>query len=66
MKSLSQYISEKLVIRKNKSGNKYNDYKYHPKTKEELRDIILQRIKEEGDEVDLNEMIISLGIILLD
>ena len=48
MKSLSQYISEKLIIRKNNLRNKSNDYKYHPKTKGELKDIISQRIESEG------------------
>ena len=55
MKTLSQYISEKLIIRKNKS----NGYKYHPETKEELKDIILKRIKDEGNEVDLNGIDVS-------
>ena len=55
MKTLSQYIQEKLVIRKGKSNN----YKYHPETKEELRDLILKRIKDEGNEVDLNDIDVS-------
>ena len=37
MKSINNYISEKLVINKN-TGKKY--YKYFPETKEELQDII--------------------------
>ena len=49
MKSLKHYIQEKLIIKKNK-------YNYFPKTKKELRDIIEQRIKEEGNEVDLNNI----------
>ena len=49
MKSLTQYIQEKLIIKKSK-------YKYFPKTRKELKDIILQRIKEEGNEVDLNDI----------
>ena len=53
MKSLSSYIQEKLIIKKS------NSYKYFPKTKEELKDIILQRIKEEGNEVDLNDIDVS-------
>ena len=52
MKSLKSYIQEKLVIKKNK-------YKYFPKTKEELREIIENRIKEEGNEVDLNDIDVS-------
>ena len=53
MKSLSSYIQEKLIIKKS------NSYKYFPKTKKELKDIILQRIKEEGKEVDLNDIDVS-------
>ena len=55
MKSLSQYIEEKLVIKKNKAIN----YKYFPETKEELQDIIKQRIKQEGSKVDLNDIDVS-------
>ena len=52
MKSLTHYIQEKLIIKKNK-------YKYFPKTREELQDTILRRIKEEGNEVDLNDIDVS-------
>ena len=55
MKSLKNYIQEKLIIKKNKTIN----YKYFPETKEELQDIIKQRIKEEGNEVDLNDIDVS-------
>ena len=55
MKSLVHYMQEKLVIKKNKSTN----YKYFPKTREELQDIILRRIKDEGNEVDLNNIDVS-------
>ena len=55
MKSLKQFIQEKLVIKKNKT----RDYKYFPETREELRDIIKQRIKTEGKEVDLNDIDVS-------
>ena len=54
MKSLTQFIQEKLIIKK-KSSN----YKYFPETRKELKDIILQRIKEEGNEVDLNDIDVS-------
>ena len=54
MKPLSHYIQEKLVIKK-----KNNKYKYFPKTREELQNIILQRIKDEGNEVDLNDIDVS-------
>ena len=53
MKSLTQYISEKLVIKK---SNNLFDYKYFPETRAELRDIIKQRINIEGKEVDLNDI----------
>ena len=55
MKSLTHYIQEKLIIKKNKSTN----YKYFPKTRKELKDIILQRIKKEGTEVNLNDIDVS-------
>ena len=55
MKSLKSYIQEKLIIKKNKTTS----YKYFPKSKDELRDIILQRIKDEGNEVDLNDIDVS-------
>ena len=38
---------------------KYTFEKYHPKTKKELQEIIAQRIKEEGNEVDLNDIDVS-------
>ena len=53
MKSLKNYIQEKLTISKN------NNYKYFPKTKQELRKIIEERIDDEGDEVDLNDINVS-------
>ena len=69
MKSLTHYIQEKLVInslqeklvikksiiKKNKTAN----YKYFPESKDELKEIIEKRIKEEGNEVDLNDIDVS-------
>ena len=52
MKSLTHYIQEKLVIKKNK-------YNYFPQTKEELRNIIEQRMKKEGNEANLNDIDVS-------
>ena len=52
MKSLRQFIQEKLVIKKSKNNN----YKYFPETKRELKDIIKQRIEQEGNEMDLNDI----------
>ena len=53
MKSLAHYIQEKLIIKKS------NNYKYFPKTREELKTIIEKRIKDEGNEVDLNDIDVS-------
>ena len=58
MKSLSSYIQEKLIIKKsNKQSN--NNYKYFPKDKNELKDIILKRIEAKGNEVNLNDIDVS-------
>ena len=54
MKNLSQYILEKLILKKNRAN-----YYYFPETKRELREIIEQRIKEEGTEVNLNDIDVS-------
>ena len=52
MKSLQNYITEKILINKN-SKIAYN---YYPKTKNELKDIIKQRIESEGNECNLNDI----------
>ena len=52
MKSFKNYIQEKLIIKK-------SNYNYFPETKEELQDIIKQRIKEEGNKVNLNDIDVS-------
>ena len=49
---MTHYIQEKLIIKKSK-------YNYFPQTKEELQDIILKRIEQEGNEVDLNDIDVS-------
>ena len=54
MKSLTHYIQEKLIIKKSN-----NNYKYFPETNKELKDIIKQRIKQDGNEVDLNNIDVS-------
>ena len=56
MKSINNYISEKLVINKN-TGKKY--YKYFPETNDELQDIIKQRIEKEGNKCNLNDIDVS-------
>ena len=52
MKTLQNYITEKILINKN-SKIAYN---YHPKTRNELEDIINQRIESEGNECNLNDI----------
>ena len=56
MKSINNYISEKLVINKN-TGKKH--YNYFPQTNDELQDIIKQRIEKEGNECNLNDIDVS-------
>ena len=36
-----------------------NSYKYFPETREELRNLIKERIKDEGTEIDLNDIDVS-------
>ena len=55
MKSINEYIQERLIIKK----RKIVDYKYFPQTKEELQDIIKKRINTEGNKVDLNDIDVS-------
>ena len=52
MKSLTTYITEKMIHNK-ATASKYN---YHPKTKEELKDLMEQLIKERGNEGDFNDI----------
>ena len=52
MKTLQNYITEKILISKNSKIG----YIYHPKTKDELRKIIKQKIESEGNECDLNDI----------
>ena len=52
MKTLQHYITEKILINKN-SKIAYN---YHPETKDELEDIIKQKIESEGNECNLNDI----------
>ena len=58
MKTLKQHIDEALKIGKDLSG--WSTYTCQPKTKVELRDIIDNRIREQGPNCDLNDIDISL------
>ena len=52
MKTLQNYITEKILINKNSKIG----YIYHPNTKDELTKIIKQKIESEGNECDLNDI----------
>ena len=52
MKHLNNFITEKLKINKN---SKFT-YKYHPKDKDELMDLLDKLIKERGYEGDFNDI----------
>ena len=56
MKSLATYITEKMIYTKSNTNN--IKYDYHPKTKEELQDIIIKLIDEQSmeDVIDLNSI----------
>ena len=53
MKQLDYYIQEKLKITKD---TKINIYNYHPKDKDELKELVKELIKERGKEADLNDI----------
>ena len=52
MKNLNTYITEKLKIRKSSKPS----YKYFPKSKEELKDLLKRLIDERGNEGDFNDI----------
>ena len=51
MKQINKYIVERLHI--NKDIDRYN---YHPKTNDELKELVDQLIEERGYEADLNDI----------
>ena len=54
MKQISYYILERLHI--NKDIDSHIEYNYHPKTKDELKELVDKLIKERGNEADLNDI----------
>ena len=52
MKQINKYISEKLHINKDTT----NYYNYHPKTRDELKELVDKLIKERGKDADLNDI----------
>lgn len=55
MKTLKEIIFEKLKINSNSKVEK-QEFKYHPKDRGELIKIIEDRIKEENDDIDFNDI----------
>ena len=53
MKQINKYIVERLHINKDTGNHHYN---YHPKTKDELKELVDKLIKERGNEADLNDI----------
>ena len=53
MREITKYIKEGLKIT---SKTKVDKYTYHPKTKEELQDLLKQLIEERGNEGDFNDI----------
>ena len=58
MKTLTEHINEALKIGKNLS--EWSAYSCQPKTKDELQEIIKDRIDKEGPKCDLNDIDVSL------
>ena len=53
MKQLNKYIVERLHINKD-TGNRH--YNYHPKTYDELKELVYRLINERGNDADLNDI----------
>ena len=53
MKQISYYIVERLHINKD-TGNRHHNY--HPKTRDELKELVDKLIKERGNKADLNDI----------
>ena len=56
MKEISKFIQEGLKITSKTKVNEKPKYNYHPKTKEELKDLLKQLIEERGNEGDFNDI----------
>jgi surface protein len=57
MKTLNEYIEEKLVLNNNtKVRKKPEYYNYFPETYEELDELVVKLIEERGNEADLNDI----------
>ena len=55
MKQINKYMSERLHINKD-TGNHNHSYNYHPKTYDELKELVIKLIYERGNDADLNDI----------
>ena len=55
MKQINKYIVERLHINKD-IGKQNHHYNYHPKTNNELKELVDKLIKERGNKADLNDI----------
>ena len=55
MKQINKYIVERLHINKD-TGNHDHHYNYHPKTGDELKELVYRLINERGNDGDLNDI----------
>ena len=55
MKNLKDIIVERFHINKD-IGKQNHHYNYHPKTKDELKELVDSLIKERGNDADLNDI----------
>ena len=55
MKQINKYIVERLHINKD-TGNHDHHYNYHPKTYNELKELVYRLINERGNDADLNDI----------
>ena len=53
MKQINKYIVERLRINKDTGNHHYN---YHPKTYDELEELVNKLMKERGNNADLNDI----------
>ena len=56
MKEIAKFIKEGLKITAKTKVNEKPKYNYHPKTKEELKDLLKQLLEERGNEGDFNDI----------
>ena len=56
MKQINKYIVERLRINKDTGNHHNHHYNYHPKTRDELKELVDKLIKERGNEANLNDI----------